>query len=465
MKTVKEVMQESSGFRFVINQLRLMSSSGRKLLLNRSLMVEENEIQKQLELVDRTKSLLENPENQPGFVRINHILSGLKDIHTTISILKSCGILGDIELFEIKQLAMIVTEISPVLQSTGCDFVELPELEPVVRMLDPENQGIPHFYVYSAYSERLREIRFNMKNTDPEKSENADLLWLEEQELEEEIRVMLSQKLHDFAEDLEAALHQLSFLDVLIAAGVLSRDLSLNRPGISQDRTVYSGLFNPQVKDFLEQNGQQFQRVDIAIEKSPVLITGANMGGKTVLLQTVFLSQYLFQFGFFVPAMSAEIRPVEAVYFNSEEHKVSKSGLSSFAEEMVHLNELVKAILSGTQALVLLDELARTTNPEEGKAIVTGTLEFLAAKRVGALITTHYSGIHINCKKLSVKGLIHEKMQGKPDLKDLAKYMDYSLQEVEQNEAPAVGIRIAEILGVDNEIIQRAKKHYKGGKP
>jgi DNA mismatch repair protein MutS2 len=61
-----------------------------------------------------------------------------------------------------------------------------------------------------------------------------------------------------------------------------------------------------------------------------------------------------------------------------------------------------------------------------------------------------------------VKGLIHEKMHGKPDFRNLAKYMDYSLQEVDQNEAPAVGIRIAEILGVDNEIIERAKKHYKG---
>ena len=55
-------------------------------------------------------------------------------------------------------------------------------------------------------------------------------------------------------------------------------------------------IFNPSIIDFNQQ---------------PCLLTGVNMGGKTVLLKTIGLSQYLFQFGFYVPASSAIISSVE----------------------------------------------------------------------------------------------------------------------------------------------------------
>jgi DNA mismatch repair protein MutS2 len=465
MKTVRDIMQESAGFRFLINEISFVSSPGRKLLYNRQMMTQADEIRQQLDLLEQMHILVQIPENNDPMNRIIHDLSGLKDIQLTISRLSSGEIADDIELFEIKQLALLNESIKAILKEIHCDLIRLPDLENVVGLLDPENQGIPHFYIYNAYSEALRELRLKIKQADLSSTEVLETLRLQELELEEEIRISLSQKLRVFADGLKVALEELSLLDVLIASAKWSIEMSLCKPEISDKDTQYETLFNPAVKLFLTETGKEYQPVDIHFDKAPVLITGANMGGKTVLLQTVFISQYLCQFGLFVPAKKAMISPVEAVYFNSEENRTSQNGLSSFAEEMVQLNEMVKAVRSGKKVLALLDELARTTNPDEGKAIVSSTLEFLAEQKTSGLITTHYSGIRVECRKLRVRGLIHEKLTEKIHLKDLNRYMDYRLEEAAMNEAPAEGIRIAEILGMDEEIIRKAKLHYTGKKP
>jgi DNA mismatch repair protein MutS2 len=61
-------------------------------------------------------------------------------------------------------------------------------------------------------------------------------------------------------------------------------------------------LFNPEVAEALRLKNKKYQPVDINLTDGPALITGANMGGKTVLLKSVALAQYMFQYGFFVPA-------------------------------------------------------------------------------------------------------------------------------------------------------------------
>jgi len=458
-------MQESAGFRFLINEINIVSSPGRKLLYNRQMMTLADDIRQQLDLLEKMQILVQIPENKDPIDRIIHDLITLKDIQLTISRLSRGEISDDIELFEIKQLSLLNESIKALLKQIRCDLIRLPDLGEVVGLLDPDNQGIPHFYIYSAYSEALLDLRLKIKQTDISSTEEWEAFRLQEQELEEEIRISLSQKLRVFADGLKVALEGLSLLDVLIAVANWSIEMSLCKPGISYKDTRYEALFNPAVKRFLKETGKEYQPVDIHFDKIPVLITGANMGGKTVLLQTVFIAQYLCQFGLFVPAKNAMISPVEAVYFNNEENRTSQNGLSSFAEEMVQLNELVKAVRSGKKVLVLLDELARTTNPDEGKAIVSSTLEFLAGQKTSGLITTHYSGIRVECRKLRIRGLMYEKLSEKIHLKDLNRYMDYRLEEVEMNEAPAEGIRIAEIMGMDEEIIFKAKLHYTGKKP
>lgn len=185
------------------------------------------------------------------------------------------------------------------------------------------------------------------------------------------------------------------------------------------------------------------------------------MAGKSVLLKSIALAQTLTQFGFFIPATSATVAPVKRIAIISGDGEDESRGLSSYASEMLKVNDIVLEAQKGTSMLVLIDELARTTNPVEGQAIVCGMLEFLVKENVRAVITTHY-GIDMPVRKLRVKGFREERCtSGKVSVEHINDYIDYSLEETTARDVPHEAIRIAEIVGVNDEFLLHIKRHLK----
>jgi dsDNA-specific endonuclease/ATPase MutS2 len=131
-------------------------------------------------------------------------------------------------------------------------------------------------------------------------------------------------------------------------------------------------------------------------------------------------------------------------------------GLSSFAAEMKNVNEILSETAANKRLLVLIDELARTTNPAEGSAIVSAMLDMLSERNVCSFITTHYDKITSDCRRLRVRGLI-ENSEIK-DEKNIEQYIDYSLVRETETNIPHEAIRIAEMLGVNSELIRKAKE-------
>ncbi|MBK7093652.1 MAG: DNA mismatch repair protein MutS [Saprospiraceae bacterium] len=458
MKTVKNIMNESAGFRYIIDNLQIMSSSGRKMLYETGISKSVEKLSKEFAGIDEVRHLLEiHPDI---FKEIREKLNLLKDIHNTLSILASGPVLNDIDLFEIKQFALLNEEISALNWKLNLNCVRFENLRQIISILDPERQNIPHFYIYSAYSYELQAIRDKMKKCDLSDISGYEELRHQEQSAEENIRKELSLKLIPFTVVLQSALKTLSYLDILVAKSEQSLILGFCKPDISNDRTEYTSLFNPAIKEILAQQNKVFQPVDIELHPSPTLVTGANMGGKTVLLKTIFISQYLFQFGFYVPALSAKIVPLDEIILSHGENIPEFNGLSSFAAEMLNINKILISVKSGKKVLALIDELARTTNPDEGISIVNAMIDLLNEYKVSSVITTHYSGIQNQCRKLRVKGLMTEKIKGKIKFEDLNNYMDYSIVEQLENEVPAEGLKIAEIMGVDEELIRKAGDYF-----
>lgn len=460
MKTLKSIISENTGMRFIVDELQIMSSTAKKMLLNQKMFVAEPQLTRELANVSEMRNYISKDENKNNFEQIKNHLSQIKDIHGTLNNLKNNQTLGDIELFEIKHLSIIADNISALLDELSCHIVNIPNQQKVIEILDPESQKIPHFYIYSSYSKELERIRIEMKIINQAENENFEKLRLKEQEIEEEIRIKLSKDLYIYNESLIRTLNNLSYLDLLISKSELSIRMNLSLPEISKQTTDYQGLVNPYIKNLLEQQNKNYQPIDIKLEKSPCIITGANMGGKTILLKSIALSQYMFQFGFFVPATKAKICIVDEIICSIEDKQSDMNGLSSFASEMLNINHIIQEVKKGRNILALIDELARTTNPDEGLAIVNAIIELLDRHKVRSLITTHYSGINAEVKKLRVKGLILDKISLKPNINDINNMMDYSLVEDETSEVPADGIKIAEIIGVDSELISLSKKYY-----
>lgn len=185
------------------------------------------------------------------------------------------------------------------------------------------------------------------------------------------------------------------------------------------------------------------------------------MAGKTILLKSLWLCQYLIQFGFFIPAQKAQVILVEDILTSIGDHQNEHEGLSSYASEIILLNEIIQKVKQGKEYLVLVDELARTTNPTEGVALVDSFLNIMSNKSSYSITTTHYSGIKTECYRLRVKGFIPNKTQTKLSLKDIPNQIDYSLIEDKEQKVPNEALNLASLLGIDEEFIEKARELIK----
>ncbi len=444
--TFKSALEIDCGLRHMYETLDIMSPCGRKMLLGMEMMTSKRELDFHYRRL--------NEIYDKDCTKIANKLMCIKDIHNTLSRLESGIVLDDIELFEIKYLAIVSGEIKQLLDEQNILAVGLPVLSKAVEMLDPDSLNIPSFYVYDSYSEELREVRRQMRSIqgngeelpDDRKAELA-VLMQRNADLELEIREDLSGRLRLFAGDLALALRNLSFLDILIAKAAQMKKMNLCFPAVVEEgETFYNGMFNPAVKDLLLQQGKEYMPVDICFEKEPVTIIGANMGGKSVVLKCLALNQLLAQFGFGVAAHDCCVSLVEEVMLCIGDEQSIVKGVSSFAGEILAINEVIGKIKEGKCILALVDEPARTTNPVEGTALVEGLLEVVENVNGGFVLTTHYNIQNGKVKRYRVRGLRNGAM-------------DYTLEITHCGEVPHEAVAIAESLGIDPQWIEYTKRN------
>ena len=439
---LKNVIESPCGLRFMLDRLDLQSGFARRWLLDTSMMKSEQEIAASYGVLQHFVDFVRSIE--PSFLNtLLFRLQGVKDIRTTVKNLRQSSTLDDIELFEVKHLAILSAEVAQLLKDHNLDkAVEIPLLDEVITILDPDGMKIATFYIYDSYCEQLKDLRIKMRKN-PEQQEE---LLIEAAEIEEGVREDLTRKLHSHVDDIERALVALAKIDIGVAKARQIVDEGLCFPNISGDGSSrYSAMFHPQVRDALNRAGKQFQPVDISFAYKPTLITGANMGGKTVVLKTLTLCQYLFQFSFGIPANEACIAIKDEIMFCIGDEQSIERGLSSFAAEMKNIDAVIKASRENRKLLALIDEPARTTNPTEGTALVQALLKVLDSKQMSLIMTTHYDIEPGSAHCLRVKGFDNGSM-------------NYSLIEVEDGEVPHEALNIAQSLGIDSEWIDLARQ-------
>ncbi|PVU96402.1 hypothetical protein BB561_001186 [Smittium simulii] len=100
-----------------------------------------------------------------------------------------------------------------------------------------------------------------------------------------------------------------------------------------------------------------------------------NMGGKSTYIKTIGLMAVMAQIGCFVPARELKLTPLDAIYTRIGAYDMILKNQSTFMVEMRETKILIEKATS--RSLVILDELGRGTNTNDGSAIACATLEYL----------------------------------------------------------------------------------------
>lgn len=459
MQIFREIIAKNIGMRFLYDSIEMNSSLGRVLLLNSPFEKDIDKLTCEFENIEILVELLKNESYSLNFNKIKHELFQIHNILNTLARLEDGAVLDDIELFEVKKTALSLQQIRAQWEHLPLNdqfyFLDMSE---IISLLDPEGNRLPHFYIYTCYDSRLAHLRAVLESAQTEEERiNAQLNCVA---VEDEVRKKLSEQLIRYARSLRGNLELSAYLDLLIAKAELAIRWNCTRPIISESQLSFVGLENPLVKDRLVKAGKSFQPIDIELKQQPVLITGSNMSGKTVFLKSVALAQLMFQYGFFVPAQNAEMALVDEVLTSIGDQQSEVSGLSSYCVEILTINHIIKEAKSGKKLLVLVDELARTTNPSEGKALVAAFVRLLSDYHLFTIVTTHYDIHEVNCRRLRVKGLDVSRIREKLTPYNINMYMDYALEETDEVTVPTEALNIAKIFRVDEEFLQIASSLY-----
>jgi len=148
---------------------------------------------------------------------------------------------------------------------------------------------------------------------------------------------------------------------------------------------------HPVVEQALRKDGKPFVENDTRLhpDRQCLLITGPNMGGKSTFMRQTALIVLLARIGSYVPARSARIGRINALFTRIGASDDLASGRSTFMVEMTE----TAAILNQADAnsLVLMDEIGRGTSTFDGLALASAVLkQVLRQNKSLTLFATHY---------------------------------------------------------------------------
>ena len=456
---IKELIKGDAGFQYVVDSMELMSAAGRRKLLDTEWSTDTAWLEAEWDRLEKAIAAVHEYKYKKPYIDLRHCLMQLHDLRGTLASLANHTPLNEVELFELKSLAQLCRNATGAIEGLGMTaLLPLPDTGEVFALLDPDHTGIANFYIYDSYDLRLGPLRRELSALQiaGDNPERIAALLAEQSEIQGEVCLRLSDELVRWAPTLSEALEQMAYCDLLFAKAELSIAWNLTRPAVGK-KTAFSGLVNPRLKQRNEATGLRYQPVDISIEHGVTLITGANMAGKTVLLKSIGSAQCMVQCGMYAPAEKAETMLFDSVATSIGDDQDEMNGLSSYAAEIIKISDIVRR--SRTEhLLVLIDEPARTTNPTEGKAIVQALIGIMQKAASATLITTHYGQLGGDCRRLRVKGFVEDMSDLPLNPRNINLFIDYSLTEDASGEVPHEALRIASILGCDEELLNKAKE-------
>jgi len=204
---------------------------------------------------------------------------------------------------------------------------------------------------------------------------------------EHRIFIKFSGWIAEEAEGFLASLAAAETLDLIAAAAIMADDTVAAEP-ILEDAPRIALLHARHPLMLLAERRCVANDVTVAAGQT-LLISGPNAGGKTVALKTVGLAAVMARAGLHLTAESGSaIGWFHDIVTDIGDAQNLDKDLSTFSGHVVNLRDLLVRAAPGM--LILIDEIAVGTDPDQGAALAQSVLEALSQKGVTGLVTTHY---------------------------------------------------------------------------
>ena len=279
-----------------------------------------------------------------------------------------------------------------------------------------------------------------------------------ESSLFDEVRKTLAAQINH----LKAFAQIVAELDVYMSLALDAMKGNWAKPEVNNGTELYyENGRHPLVEDTLPAGSFVPNNLDIGSPQVQImLITGPNMGGKSVFLKQTAIITILAQMGSFVPASAARLGVVDKIMTRIGAHDALGRGNSTF---MVEMNETSHILASMTpRSLILLDEVGRGTSTFDGISIAWAIVEYLYKPHGGpkVLFATHYFELvdlenkYARVRNYHVEAKEYQDASGESKLAFLYQILPGAADR-------SYGIHVAEIAGLPAACTLRAKKVLK----
>ena len=269
-----------------------------------------------------------------------------------------------------------------------------------------------------------------------------------EKEIYEEILTQLIDRLGP----MQTTAVSLSMLDAIAALTERACSLEWTQPQlVSEPRLTIEAGRHPVVERFSE---APFVPNDLRLDadRSMLIITGPNMGGKSTYMRQAALIALLAHIGSYVPADKAVLGPLDRIFTRIGAADDLAGGRSTF---MVEMTEAANILHNATpRSLILMDEIGRGTSTFDGLSLAWAIARHIATRlKSFTLFATHY--FELTTLATEVEGCMNVHL-------DATEHGDGIVFLHAVKEGPAsrsYGLQVAQLAGVPRDVIGQARQY------
>ena len=397
----------------------------------------------------------------------SHRLNGLEPLTAILkralvdeppTIIRDGGVIRsgfDTELDQLRSLSDNANQFLLTLEQGEKDTTQIPSLKVAYNRVHGYYIEVSRLHVdrVPEHYTRRQTLKNTERYTTPELKDFEDeVLSAKERALKRE-KYLYEKLLGDLIEELDTMQRYalgLSQLDALVTLAERARTLNYVQPGFTEDNRICIKQGRHPVIEQVQEGPFTANDTTLDTKHKMLIITGPNMGGKSTYMRQIALICWLAHTGCYVPAESATIGPLDAIYTRIGASDDLSAGYSTF---MVEMTEAANILNNATDSsLVLMDEIGRGTSTYDGLSLAWSCAEHLSTmNRCYTLFATHYFELtqlpehHENIHNVHIDAVEHE---------DRIIFL-HAVKDGPANQS--YGLQVAQLAGIPKSAIASAR--------